>query len=199
MTPTMTQIVCKNCESELSTEQAYYNFSMLSAGNVTVSGGTNFKFIDQSTEQEINPLPPGQTGTFNLAAGSYRILLNGGETTLSYSNSYKNISFNFYNQKGQPVGSIDPAGVQLLLNGGINNYATKADLPFTSLPVYDQRGRLLSAEAADSKKGEFIYRVDGKLRFSQDAEQKLSGRFSYVNYDTWGRMVEAGEFQPAVG
>ncbi len=44
-----------------------------------------------------------------------------------------------------------------------------------------------------------VYRNDGKLRFSQSAVQRTSGRYSYTNYDSYGRVVESGEFLPDAG
>jgi RHS repeat-associated protein len=72
----------------------------------------------------------------------------------------------------------------------------KTKVPFMSLYEYDVRGRLVKATTPDGGATELVYRKDGKLRFSQNAVQKVSGRYSYMNYDGAGRIVESGEYQP---
>ncbi len=42
----------------------------------------------------------------------------------------------------------------------------------------------------------YMYRKDGSIRFSQNAEQALSGKYSYTNYDRIGRPIESGAFDP---
>jgi len=135
-----------------------------------------------------------------LGAGYYRVLALSGAVTLSYTNNFVDIAYNFYNQLGQQIGSIAPEGVEKLLGTGINNYANKAALPFTTLNGYDMRGRLISSTSADGGKTEYVYRADGKLRFSQNAKQAaLSSKpYSFISYDRLGRLAESGEFTPAV-
>jgi len=68
-------------------------------------------------------------------------------------------------------------------------------IPFSTTFEYDQQGRQTAQNETDGGRTEFTYRADGKLRFSQNAKQRVNGFFSYLNYDTIGRVLEAGENQ----
>ena len=65
--------------------------------------------------------------------------------------------------------------------------------------TYDSSSRLLASESNDEGRSEYVYARDGRIRFSQSALQRPTGRFSYSNYDDLGRVVESGEYTPATG
>ncbi|TGE17546.1 LamG-like jellyroll fold domain-containing protein [Hymenobacter elongatus] len=69
-------------------------------------------------------------------------------------------------------------------------------LPFFTSYEYDVRGQLRAMNETDAGRTKYYYRVDGTLRFSQNAKQQPLGYFSYTNYDDAGRPVEAGECRP---
>ena len=77
-----------------------------------------------------------------------------------------------------------------------------ARMPDETLPLfvtrntYDTSSRLLATESNDEGRTEYVYARDGRIRFSQSALQRPSGRFSYSNYDEVGRVVESGEYLP---
>jgi len=156
---------------------------------VTVTG--DYSLTDMSTEQSTSLLP----GNI-LNKGYYKITANTGYASLTYANGYSDLSYNFYNQLGQLVASIAPEGVKKLY--GTYTYTTKAQLPYTTLYSYDMKGRLVSTTSPDGGTTTIIYRLDGRIRFSQNAVQAASGtgKFSYINYDENGRSFEAGEYQP---
>lgn len=65
---------------------------------------------------------------------------------------------------------------------------------------YNSYGWLLDTESPDEGKVEFTYRRDGQMRFSQNAQQKLENKFSYIHYDALGRPVESGVYvKPETG
>lgn len=68
---------------------------------------------------------------------------------------------------------------------------------------YNSLGWLLSESSPDGGTTNFVYRRDGKIRFSQSALQKTDtknpNRFSYTLYDKIGRITEVGEFVPTAG
>jgi RHS repeat-associated protein len=71
------------------------------------------------------------------------------------------------------------------------------ELPNHSMPVtydYNSLNWLLSTESPDEGKSHFVYRNDGQIRFSQNAQQKLNNKISYTNYDKLGRPIESGEY-----
>jgi len=67
---------------------------------------------------------------------------------------------------------------------------------FTTRNTYDASSRLLATESTDEGRSEYVYAQDGRIRFSQSALQRPTGRFSYSNYDEVGRVVESGEYTP---
>ncbi|RZK30800.1 MAG: hypothetical protein EOO63_05790, partial [Hymenobacter sp.] len=67
---------------------------------------------------------------------------------------------------------------------------------FVTRNTYDTSGQLLSTESNDEGRSEYVYAKDGRIRFSQSALQRPSGRYSYSNYDEVGRVVESGEYTP---
>ena len=168
-------------------------FKLLSASTVNISGGT-YTLYDMNTE-----LTYSFTSGGTLPAGYYKVVNTGtGTLTVNYSNSYSDVSYCFYDQKGQSLATIAPEGVKKLYgaNGaGLANYATRGDIPFITQFTYDLLGRMISSGDKDGGNHLFIYRKDGKLRFSQNALQAANGSFSYINYDQLGRVIETGQYQ----
>ena len=64
---------------------------------------------------------------------------------------------------------------------------------------YNTRGHLLSQNLPDEGASEFVYAADGKLKFSQNAEQAVNDKFSYTLYDKAHRPLETGEYQNYTG
>jgi RHS repeat-associated protein len=185
-------------------------FSLASQSSVAIAGGA-FTLYDMKAEQDITSAYQGNN---TLPAGYYKVVATApvatglaptNNVTVSYTNTYSDISYNYYNQLGQLIDSITPNGVQQLLNS-INantlSQFTLATLPFTATYQYDLQGRLVSTTSPDKGTSNFVYRQDGKIRFSQNSYQANptnSGpgnkeRFSYTNYDSNGRPVESGEY-----
>jgi len=99
-------------------------------------------------------------------------------------------SYRFYDVKGRLVCMVSPNGLEQLAGS----------VPFAQIDkysyVYDHRGRLLEETGLDMGTNRYIYRKDNQLRFSQNAVQAAEDRFTYINYDRSGRVVESGEFTP---
>ncbi len=171
--------------------QQFYYFKIL-ANNTPVTLTGSYTLYDMSTEATTS------LGTGNvLNQGFYKVVANTGTVTLTYGNSFTDVSYNFYNQDGQLIAAITPAGVKQMYGTGINNYATtKTAIPLTTLYTYDMQGRQISTQDPDGGIHQYVYRMDGKIRFSQNTLQAASGSFSYSNYDAFGRLIEAGQYQP---
>lgn len=101
---------------------------------------------------------------------------------------YDNWSYSFYNEVGQLVASVAPNGINTT-----NNLIPK----FVTYYKYDQLGRLIETTSPDEGMSQFLYGTDGKIRFSQNQEQRdaTPKRFSYTNYDYLGRLIESGEYE----
>lgn len=166
----------------------YFNFYIVGDGDASVTNkptlpGSQYSIINTVTGNPVSlssssPLPP----------GCYQVRIISGSVTLAYNNRYKDISYSFYNQKGQLVESIAPKGVQQLLQSGLATPPT-----YVATFEYDQQGRQTAMNEPDAGRTVFAYRADGKLRFSQNAKQAAQNTFSYIGYDAIGRVVEVGE------
>jgi RHS repeat-associated protein len=178
-----------------SVEQgAVYYFRTFTSGNILISSANNL-FYNMDTEQLVTIGTGG-----NIAAGYYKLVNTGtAPITLDYSNGYADVSYRFYNQLGQLIATIAPEGVKKLYGSGINNYGTKTTVPFITWYEYDLRGRMIKGTSTDEGSTEYVYRKDGKIRFSQNDEQKTNNRYSYTNYDVLGRAIESGEYLPDGG
>jgi len=117
--------------------------------------------------------------------------LNGAATQIKHTVGFEDISYNFYDDAGRLVASIAPNGVKHILTNTINSVS---DIPFVTTYKYNHKGWLVSITEPDAGTTSYLYRKDGKIRFSQNAEQKLNDRFSYTNYDKLGRPIESGEY-----
>ena len=135
------------------------------ANNTPVNISGSYTLYDMNTEA------PTSLSSGNLNKGYYKVVANTGVVNVTYSNGYTDVAYNFYNQLGQLVASVPPNGVKLLEGTAYTNYSTLASIPYVSLYTYDTRGRLVSFSKPDNGLTQFYYRLDGKLRFSQNALQ----------------------------
>jgi RHS repeat-associated protein len=183
---------CDDCPAKVSesASSSIHYFQLLQPSTVSING--NYELYDMQNETLVS----GFSGNGILPDGYYKLRATNGKVTLNYSNRLSDLSYNYYNQLGQLVASIAPEGVKKLIEN-IDAYQTIDQVPFTSRYSYDLQGRLLTATTTDAGKTEYIYRNDGKMRFSQNAEQRKTGKFTYTNYDKWNRTFEAGEYVSA--
>jgi len=176
----------------------------LSANTGIVFTGTGTVYqMDGNEAPASNILPGGlfNNGSAYLFPTGYYKVVNGDPSnpaTVSYSNGYSDVSYSFYNQLGQLVASVAPEGVKKLY-ASLSSYTNITAVPFISLHTYDQQGRLVSSQDADGGLHQFIYRQDGKIRFSQNAVQAAAGSFSFTNYDQVGRITVSGQYLPGSG
>jgi RHS repeat-associated protein len=135
-----------------------------------------------------------QSATFTDADGrtlaSVMVSSGYGVTPVTYDNN--TWSYNYYNDAGQLVASVAPNGIA---SGG-TLVGTSSAPNFVTTYKYDQLGRLIETTSPDEGTSQFVYSTDGKIRFSQNQEQRNASpkRFSYTNYDYLGRLVESGEY-----
>ncbi len=99
-------------------------------------------------------------------------------------------SYQFYDEVGRLLHSVTPNGA-VAYEGG----TPFADLDKTSY-IYDGRGFLSDLFETDGGHTQYLYRQDGSIRFSQNAEQRKDGRYSYTQYDEHSRPIESGEYLP---
>jgi hypothetical protein len=170
-------------------------FYLLHEQTVTITGypGADYVVEDLFTGQAYNP---NAVGDSDWEPGFYRIVLKSGFLILSYKHYLKHEAYSIFDDAGKLVTTISPNGVNQM----------KQDISFDAIDKtiqkYDHRGWMTSIREADAGLTEFRYRVDGKIRYSQNALQRQNaaaaqpntGKFSYTNYDEIGRPIESGEY-----
>ncbi|GAA0189787.1 hypothetical protein GCM10009122_50540 [Fulvivirga kasyanovii] len=150
---------------------------------INISGSTSFY-----VENLFSGVSLGQPGQLN--SGFYRVVVTADPlqtVTLNYSQSYGDISYNYYDKAGRLKASISPNGVKQLEAGISYENIDKTTYE------YNHQGWLLSTTEPDAGTTEYVYRKDGSIRYSQNAKQKVSDSYSYTLYDKLGRPVESGE------
>jgi len=167
----------------------YYFKILADATPVTITGA--YTLYNMATETTTSLL----TGNL-LNRGYYKIMANSGTVTLTYANSFTDVCYTFYDQKGQVVAKVSPEGVKKMYGSGINNYTTKTAMPYTQLLTYDLQGHTTNITDPDGGTYKYVYRKDGTIRFSQNSVQAAAGSYSYTNYDALGRFVESGQYLP---
>lgn len=66
------------------------------------------------------------------------------------------------------------------------------DSTFAEYSEYDAQGNVVSSYSPDRRLRKFWYDRQGRLRYSQDEEQRSAGEFEYREYDVQGRLVSQG-------
>ena len=96
------------------------------------------------------------------------------------------------------VGAIDEVRIWDSVHVPTSNPTSPASagLQYVTRSTYNTTGQLLSTENTEAGHTDYVYARDGRIRFSQSALQRATGRFSYSNYDEVGRVVESGEYTP---
>jgi hypothetical protein len=121
--------------------------------------------------------------------GFYRLVLTSGSVTVQYANDLIDVSYQFYDDAGRLRSSISP--------NGFNAWDSPADYSIIDKTTYtyNHQGMLLSSTEPDAGTSNYVYRKDGSIRFSQNAQQLADNKFSYTHYDKIGRPVESGEYR----
>ncbi|MEL6852280.1 MAG: RHS repeat-associated core domain-containing protein, partial [Bacteroidota bacterium] len=128
--------------------------------------------------------------------GFFRIILTdhlNQPIKFKYKLDYHNFTYYYYDRTGQQVSEIQPEGVDITTDNFIN--AIKLETRETFHGWFS-----LSVDNPDEGKADFVHRHDGSLRFTQNAEQALTGAYTYLNTDAEsGRVFEIGVAHPQAG
>lgn len=160
--------------------------------------------FDRSNCSFENSFVIGSNG-YNLTLpceGYYKVTFDGEHLfpiTVDFElNHYDDWTYNFFNNLGQLIHTIAPKGVMELVNNNWNSNPTQIN--FLSTNRYNSDGLLTKSEAPDiNGVSYFLYSEDGKIRFSQNPVQRITGKFSYSHYDENSRIIELGEYNPSQG
>lgn len=110
------------------------------------------------------------------------------------------LSYKFYDDVRHLLATVSPNGVDQyqVFGNGESNFTDIDKIRY----YYNGRGLVAAIEEKISGTGsgisrtEFVYRADGKIRFSQNELQRgiSPRRFSFINYDRSGRIIQSGEY-----
>ena len=107
-------------------------------------------------------------------------------TEIMFKLDYSHWSLNYYDLAGKLRKSVTRKGFDCAVATGANTMRSTYD--------YSPLGQLIGEKLTDEGKKEFLYDTEGKLRFTQNAQQSADGKYSYVHYDRFGRPYESGEY-----
>ena len=118
--------------------------------------------------------------------------------TLTYDLYEYNYTLFYYDQAGNLVQTVPPAGVDILTPSSFHpttGIQTGADPSHTQKTIYTYNGANQIVETETPDGGAINYYHDNmlRLRYSQDTIQKESNRFTFVKYDELGRTYKSGE------
>lgn len=124
-----------------------------------------------------------------------------------YTDRQFHFTLYYYDQAGNLVRTVPPAGVQLLAASQADNIDDSRDDGVSGTPIvpdhryvteyaYNSLNQVTWQRTPDAGETEFFYDRLGRIAASQNARQaaRTSGNFySYTWYDKLGRVVESGE------
>jgi hypothetical protein len=162
-----------------------YFYILADNTTVSISTGSNYVIEDLVSGSIYSPV-----GT-SWKEGFYRVVLSSGSVDISYTNYFLDVSYQFYDDAGRLKSSLSPNGFKQLKTSS----ASYSSVDQTSYS-YNHQGWLLYSKEPDAGETNYKYRSDGRIRFSQNAEQARTEKndFSYTHYDQFGRPIESGEY-----
>ena len=135
----------------------------------------------------------------NLPPGYYRIYSTIEYLIVNINSNYYNFSYYYYDDAGRLVASLSPNAVNTITNAPPSATTTYTYQSLATTYIYNSVGQVTKRTTPDEGSTWYVYRNDGKVRFSQNAQQANDNKFSYVAYDNVGRAVETGEYNSASG
>ena len=108
--------------------------------------------------------------------------------TMGYSEGIHHYTLFYHDRAGNVVRTVPPAGVDF---SGADRNSHNAHTMMTEYE-YNSLGELVSEHTPDGDTSRTWYDELGRVRFGQNAQQKLDGTFTYVKYDELGRSTSGG-------
>jgi RHS repeat-associated protein len=126
---------------------------------------------------------------------------------MQYEDRLYHFTLNYYDQAGNLVKTIPPAGVRLLNSDSIaltaqsraNGYDNPIKPKHIKRSVYrfNTLNQPVWQKTPDAGESIFLYDGLGRIVASQNAQQNTDGMYSYIRYDKLGRIFESGKVQAA--
>lgn len=106
-----------------------------------------------------------------------------------YSLGYFHYTLFYYDRAGNLIATVPPKGVDESSTDRNTSPAHK----YVTHYEYNSRKQLVAKKTPDGGRTEYYYNDLGQLRFSQNAQQAIDNKYSYLKYDDLSRVVEAGQ------
>jgi RHS repeat-associated protein len=172
----------------LSPVVIFLNMKFYNNGNIWAKGGRVIKYFDNEDLKDAEGIEFTQIRVEIIEHEVYVNNIVTGYNSLTYV-TYDNNNVEHNQDLSQYSLHYSFNVKNLLLADAVNHNST-------ILNTYNDLNQLVKNNSPDEGSMEFVYDAEGKLRFSQNSEQLPSGRFSYINYDEAGRIIETGEYDP---
>lgn len=163
------------------TEQGYVDIHIpKGCSGISISGASAYTLhiFDLTTEKRVYDSPASlQPGLYRVAIAKSQYYEDSeywSDISIQHNVNYYDYSLNYYDKGNRLVSSKQPLD------------------KLESIYDYNSLGQVLESNDPDRGSAKYKYQTDGKIRFSQNAEQALNGEVSYTNYDKKGRPVESG-------
>jgi RHS repeat-associated protein len=118
--------------------------------------------------------------------------------TASHPTTEHHYTLYYYDQAGNLVQTIPPAGVMPVPTGAFSNGIWNGTEPlherdYITRYQYNTLGQVVSQRTPDAGETDFHYDRVQRLRFSQNAKQVGEDKYAYTKYDGQSRIIEVGE------
>ncbi|WP_139169978.1 RHS repeat protein [Chitinophaga terrae (ex Kim and Jung 2007)] len=174
----------------------------------TVTSCTDSSFFLVSTATEILKAKKDSVGANFNTAYQQEVLkqLQKERFTVSYIKNEYHYTLYYYDQAGNLVKTVPPAGVVIdtsrqWLDDVVNARKTgtvKVPAHFLATSYrYNTLNQVVSQQSPDGGKSKFWYDRLGRVAVSQNAEQRKANNYSYTLYDELGRITEVGQLRSA--
>ncbi len=173
--------------------------------DIQLLGNDNYTIYDLRTEQEVSPseMNGGHFYRISLDSQPKKLITIASSGVIStgvdakgirYMVNYTDFSLNYYDKTGRLTATVQPLGFdEAVLSSMVEN----ANHRMKTAVVYNDLGKVKETTSPDEGTTSFVYRKDGKIRFSQNTLQSENNELSYTNYDTSGRSIESGVYTNA--
>lgn len=187
-----------------------YNGPLLCGNASPVFTGANFEEVNNCSDADFFAISTG-TDRYNayrdsLYSAFERDYINSSlgaqETfTVEYENNEYHYTLYYYDQAGNLVKTVPPAGVVIDRSTQWLSQVAAARAAGTDKPAlhnmktnyrYNTLNGVVTQNTPDAGTSRFWYDRLGRLAISQNAQQLIDGRFSYTSYDPLGRIIEVG-------
>ncbi|NCA84331.1 MAG: hypothetical protein EOM83_02010 [Clostridia bacterium] len=128
---------------------------------------------------------------------------------IAYDDKQYHYTLYYYDQAGNLVKTIPPAGVEILTNTAVAQVQASRAAAYNAAVLpghfkqtvyhYNTLNSLVKQKTPDAGESAFLYDGLGRIAASQNARQKAVDAYSYTLYDMLGRMIESGEVKTLPG